>query len=142
MEVKSDLYTLAKILTEKGYDGYFHTQGAYAGKLKESISEYLVNCRNGTEGTPKPELLLTSYLQWSGEDDPYVECNMCVKHLNGKFSLQKMEISRKDRYGQPLKHSELTNLSVITVPKATEAIAMVSDIPKQKDVRQIRRFRH
>jgi hypothetical protein len=67
---------------------------------------------------------------------------MCVKHLNGKFSLQKMEISRKDRYGQLLKHSELTNLSVITVPKATEAIAMVSDIPKQKDVRQIRRFRH
>jgi hypothetical protein len=53
MEVKSDLYTLAKILTEKGYDGYFHTQGAYAGKLKESISEYLVNCRNGTEVADK-----------------------------------------------------------------------------------------
>ena len=52
MEVKSDLYTLAKILTEKGYDGYFHTQGAYAGKLKESISEYLENCRNGTEVHP------------------------------------------------------------------------------------------
>ena len=142
MEIKSDLNTFAKILTEKGYDGYFHTQGAYAGKLKESISEYLENCRNGTEGTPKPELLLTSYLQWSGEDDPYVVCNMCVNHLNGKFSLQKMEISRKDRYGQLLKHSELTNLSVITVPKATEAIAMVSDIPKQRNVHRNRSFRH
>lgn len=142
MEVKSDLYTFAKILTEKGYDGYFHTQGAYAGKLKDSISEYLENCRKGTEGTPKPELLLTGYLQWAGEDEPRVECSMWVKHLNGKFFLDKMEVVKKDCFGQLLKHSELTNLSVITVPKATEAIAMVSDIPKQRNVHRNRSFRH
>lgn len=142
MEVKSDLNTFAKILTEKGYDGYFHTEGAYAGKLKESISKYLENCRNGLEGTPKPELLLTSYLQWSGEDAPYVVCNMYVSHKNGKFSLEKMEISREDSYGQLLKKSELANLSVMTVPKAKEAIAMVNDAPKQKAVCPNRRFRH
>jgi hypothetical protein len=34
-----------KILTDKGYNGYFHTQGAYAGKLKDSISEYLESCQ-------------------------------------------------------------------------------------------------
>ena len=43
MEALSDLSTFAKILTDKGYNGYFHTQGAYAGKLKDSISEYLEN---------------------------------------------------------------------------------------------------
>ena len=142
MEAISDLNTFAKILTEKGYDGYFHTEGAYAGKLKESISKYLENNRNGTEGMGKSELLLTSYLQWSGEDDPYVVCNMYVNHMNGKFSLEKMEISRKDHYGQLLKKSELANLSVMTVPKAKEAIAMVSDAPKQKAACVNRRFRH
>lgn len=141
MEVKSDLDTFAKILTEKGYDGYFHTQGAYPGKLKESISKYLENCRNGLEGAAKPELLLTSYLQWSGEDDPYVVCDMYVSHRNGKFSLDKMEITRKDNYGQLLKKSELANLSVMTVPKAKEAIAMVSDAPTQRKVCPNMRFR-
>lgn len=141
MEVKSDLDTFAKILTEKGYDGYFYTQGAYPGKLKESISKYLENCKNGSEGAVKPELLLTNYLQWSGEDNPYVVCDMYVSHRNGKFSLDKMEITRKDNYGQLLKKSELANLSVMTVPKAKEAIAMVSDAPTQRKVCPNRRFR-
>lgn len=141
MEALSDLKTFAKILTDKGYDGYFHTQGGYAGKLKESIGEYLENCRKGTEGSPKPELLLTGYLQWSGEDKPSVECSMWVKHQHGKFDLKKMEVMKKDRYGQLLKKSELTNLSAIAAPKASEAIAMVSDSPKQKDAPRSRRFR-
>src|SRR5690606_40105690 len=95
MEAISDLNTFAKILTAKGYDGYFHTQGAYAGKLKDSISEYLENCRNGTEGAPKSQLLLTGFLQWAGDDKPYVECCMWVKYLNGKFFLNKMERSEE-----------------------------------------------
>ena len=76
MEALSDLNTFAKILTEKGYNGYFHTQGAYAGKLKDSISEYLENCQKGADSLPKQDLLLTGYLQWSGENKPRVECNM------------------------------------------------------------------
>ncbi|MGJ1335277.1 hypothetical protein [Sphingobacterium siyangense] len=142
MEAISDLNTFAKILTDKGYNGYFHTQGAYAGKLKESISGYLENSRKGTEGTPKPVLLLTGYLQWAGEDKPRVECSMWVKLLNGKFFLQKMEVARRDRFGQLLKQSELTNLSVITAPKAKEVIAMVSDSPVQKVTSRSKRIRH
>lgn len=140
MEAISDLNTFAKILTAKGYDGYFHTQGAYAGKLKNSISEYLENCRNGTEGAPKSQLLLTGFLQWAGDDKPYVECCMWVKYLNGKFFLGRMEVTRKDQFGQLLKQSELTDLSVVTAPKAREAIAMVSDTPEQKTVHRRKRF--
>lgn len=70
MEALSDLSTFAKILTDKGYNGYFHTQGAYAGKLKDSISEYLESCQKGVDTLPKQDLLLTGYLQWSGDDKP------------------------------------------------------------------------
>ena len=141
MEALSDLNTFAKILTDKGYNGYFHTQGAYPGKLKESINEYLENCRKGTEGVPKQELLLTGYLWWAGEDKPRVECSMWVKYQNGKFDLNKMEVAKKDRFGQLLKQSELTNLSAISAPKVAEAIAMVSDAAKQNVVHRNRRFK-
>ena len=137
MEAISDLNTFAKILTAKGYDGYFHTQGAYAGKLKASISEYLAG---SPKGVVKQELLLTCILPWAGEDLPRVECLMRVKYLNGKFFLNSMEVAKKDRYGQVLKQSELTDLSVVTAPKAKEAIAMVSDAPEQKAVHRQKRF--
>ncbi|MFT3945578.1 MAG: hypothetical protein QM763_01280 [Agriterribacter sp.] len=141
MEAISDLKTFANILTAKGYNGCFCTQGAYVGKLKDSIGEYLESCRKGAEGAPKPELLVTGYLQWAGEDKPRVECSIWVKCLNGKFFLSKMEVTKKDQHGQLLKQSKLTNLSVITAPKAKEAIAMVSNEPKQKAARSGRRFR-
>lgn len=141
MEALSDLNTFANILTAKGYSGYFHTQGAYAGKLKDSISEYLENCWKGKEGAPTPDLLLTGYLQWAGEDKPRVECCMWVKYLNGKLDLKKMQVVKKDCFGQLLKQSELNNLSTIAAPNATEAIAMVSDAPAQKAVPRNKRFR-
>jgi len=141
MEVLSNLNTFAKILTDKGYNGYFHTQGAYPGKIKDSITAYLENCRNGNEGVPKPQMLLTGYLRWAGEDKPRVECCMWVKYLNGKFFLNKMEVSMKDRYGQLMMQSELKNLSIITAPKIAEAIAMVSQPLKQNVSRQGKRFK-
>ena len=141
MEALSDLNTFAKILTDKGYNGYFHTQGAYAGKLKDSITDYLESCQKGTDSLPKQDLLLTGYLQWSGDDKPRVECSMWVKYLNGKFSLNKMEVARKDQFGQLLKKSELTNLSVISTPKAAEVIALVNDEQKQKAGKSPKRFK-
>ena len=141
MEALSDLSTFAKILTDKGYNGYFHTQGAYAGKLKDSISDYLESCQKGTDSLPKQDLLLTGYLQWSGEDKPSVECSMWVKYLNGKFSLSRMEIAKKDSFGQLLKKSELTNLSIISAPKLTEAIALVNDEQKQNLGSSSKRFK-
>lgn len=141
METLSDLNTFAKILTDKGYNGYFHTQGAYAGKLKESISDYLESCQKGADTLPKQDLLLTGYLQWSGEDKPSVECSMWVNYLNGKFSLNRMEVARKDQFGQLLKKSELTNLSLIVVPNAVEVIALVNDEQKQNVGKISKRFK-
>ena len=141
METLSDLNTFAKILIEKGYNGYFHTQGAYAGKLKESISDYLESCQKGADTLPKQDLLLTGYLQWSGEDKPSVECSMWVNYLNGKFSLNRMEVARKDQFGQLLKKSELTNLSLIVVPNAIEVIALVNDEQKQNVGKISKRFK-
>lgn len=141
MENSHNLDTFTRILTDKGYNGYFHTQGAYPGKLKESISAYLESCHSGVETSSKSMLLLTGYLQWAGNDKPSVQCHIWVKHQSGTFDLQKMEITKNDRFGQLLKHSELTNLSVTTVPKANEAIARVSDTPKQKVVPRGKGFR-
>ena len=141
METLSDLNTFAKILTDKGYNGYFHTQGAYAGKLKESISDYLESCQKGTDSLPKQDLLLTGYLQWSGDDKPRVECSMWIKYLNGKFSLNKMEVARKDQFGQLLKKSELTNLSVISAPSASHAVDLVNDEQHKKTDKCPKRFK-
>lgn len=141
MEESSELNTFTKILTEKGYSGYFHTKGAYAGKLKESISEYLNNCRKVTDRFPQQYLLLTGYLQWSGEDKPHVECMMRVKYQNNKFFLSSMEVSKKDRFGQLLKKTELTNLSAITAPTAVQAVALVNEVPKQEVHQSPKRFR-
>ena len=80
-----DLDTFVKNLTHKGYNGYFHTQSAYPGKLKDSISEYLEACSSGKEHLPKGDLILTGYLQWAGDERPSVQCNLWVKHENGKF---------------------------------------------------------
>ena len=141
METLSDLNTFAKILTDKGYNGYFHTQGAYAGKLKDSISDYLESCQKGTDSLPKQDLLLTGYLQWSGNDKLRVECSMWVKYMNGKFSLTRLEVAKKDGFGQLLKKSELTNLSVISVPKVAELVALVNDEQKQKSGKSPKRFK-
>lgn len=97
MEAISDLNTFAKILTAKGYDGYFHTQGAYAGKLKASISEYLAG---SPKGVVKQELLLTCFLQWAGEDLPRVECLMRVKYLTVNSSLTAWKLRKKTVTGR------------------------------------------
>jgi hypothetical protein len=141
MDTLSDLDTFSKILNDKGYNGYFHTQGAYAGKLKDSIGEYLESCQKGTNSLPKQDLLLTGYLQWTGEDKPRVECSMWVRYVNGKFSLSKMEVAKKDRFGQLLKKSELSSLSTITAPKAVDAVALFNDEQQQKAGKSLKRFR-
>ncbi|MDQ6532134.1 hypothetical protein [Flavobacterium sp. LHD-85] len=141
MEAFSDLSTFAEILTGKGYDGYFQTQGSYAGKLKDSIGEYLESCRKGTESPPKGHLHLTGYLQWTSDDSPRIECSLWVKYLNGKFSLDRMEVARKDRFGKLLKKTELADLSNISAPKAAEAAALVNEDQQQKSENSPKRFK-
>ncbi|MBD0724797.1 hypothetical protein B6A10_06355 [Flavobacterium sp. L1I52] len=144
MEHQFDLDTFSKILTDKGYDGYFHTEGCCAGKLKDSISEFLEAWDNGKEAPLLANHLhLSTYLQWNGEDKPKIECNMYVRYENGKFDLQKTEmfIRSLDCYGQLLKQSKLTALTASSIPTVKEAIAQVSDKPKQQLSSQNRRFK-
>ncbi|MEA9412615.1 hypothetical protein [Flavobacterium sp. PL02] len=136
-----DLETFSKSLSDKGYNGYFHTQSAHPGRLKESISDYLESCQKGKEVFSNSEFTLTGYLKWTGDEHPRIECRMRVKHENGNFELQKMEITQKDQFGQLLKQSKLENLSVDTMPKASEAIAMVSDVIEQETVPARRHFK-
>lgn len=133
MKQSLDLDTFAKNLTDKGYDGYFQTEAAYADKIKDSIGRFLEACNNGTDKPMLPNILmLKTYLQWNGDDKPKVECNMWVKYEDGLFDVQKMNIERTDQYGQLLKQSKLTDLSTSSVPTRKEAIAQVLDTPKQQ----------
>lgn len=137
-----DLNDFAKILIAKGFDGSFQTQVAYPGKLKESITEYMEACNNGKErSTRDGNFLLTTYLQWSGDDNPSIVCDFWVRKENDGFDIQKMEITNKDRYGQLLKKSELKNLSINSIPTLKEAIAQVSVFPQQKLSSHKRGFR-
>ncbi len=140
MKQSLDLNAFSRVLCDKGYDGYFTTQAAYPGKLKDSLREYLEACVKGIE-TLKTELLLTGYLQWSGDDKPSVECLLWVKHERGNFELQKMDIVRKDQFGLPLKRCSLTGLSAESVPKASEAAALVKEAAAQKTIQSGRRFK-
>lgn len=140
MKAQTDLNTFTKTLTEKGYDGYFLTQSGYPGKLKDSIRKYLEACRKGKEVLPKNELMVSGYLQWNGSDRPNIQCCLWIRHENGTFDVQKMDIERKNRFGHSLKKSELTNLSTVSVPSLREAIAQVSKTPKQRFPFRSKRF--
>lgn len=144
MKQPLDLDTFVKTLTGKGYDGYFHTESCCAGRLKDSISEFLEAWDNGKEIPLLANYLhLSTYLEWNGVDKPNVQCNMWVKYENGKFDLQEteMHIRRADQYGQLLKQSKLTNLTASSFPTVKEAIAQVTEKPKEQISPRKRRFR-
>lgn len=137
-----DLDTFAKTLAEKGYDGCFITDGGYPDKLKDSIGRFLEACENGANlPLQANRFLISTYLEWNGEGKPYTDCNMNVRHEDGKFDVQEMNIERKDRYGNMLKKSELTNLMTETVPTVKEALARVIEEPQKKNVYRKRGFR-
>ena len=142
MKQLPDLASFAQILTDKGFNGSFQTQVAYAGKLKESITDYMEACNNGKERSDRDgNFLLSTYLQWSGDDKESIVCDFWVRKENDYFDIQKMEIRSKDRYGQLLKKTELKNLSVNSIPTLKEAIAQVSVFPQQKLSSRKRGFR-
>jgi hypothetical protein len=125
-----DLDAFVKTLKDKGYNGYFHTEGSCAGELKDSISGFLENWKNDIDAPRVANFLhLSTYLQWNGEDKPKVQCNMRVRYENGKFDLEQSQIhiTRTDRYGQLLKESKLTKLTADSVPTVKQAISMVSE---------------
>ena len=142
MKQSFDLDKFANKLEDKGYNGYFQTDAAYPGKLKESMSDYLKDCQNVTDKPNRSQIfMLSTYLQWNGDDKQNIKSNLYVKHENGIFDIQKMDIVRTDCYGQVLKKSQLTNLSTDSIPTLKEAIAQVNDVSKQQLSSRNRGFR-
>lgn len=135
MKLLLDLDSFVKTLKEKGYDGYFHTESCCAGELRESISEFLENWKNGIDAPLDADYLhLSTYLEWNGQEKPKIQCNVRVRYENGKFDLEQthMHITKNDRYGQLLKQSRLTNLTADSIPTAMQAIAKVSEKDNQE----------
>lgn len=144
MKLLLDLDTFVKTLNDKGYDGYFHTEGCCAGKLRDSLNDFLQIWKNGNDVPLSADFLnLSTWLEWNGEDKPRVECNMRVRYENGKFDLEQteMHIIRTDRYGQLLKESRLTNLTADSVPTIREVAAMVSEKHAQETAPRKRGFK-
>lgn len=144
MKTVLDLDAFAKTLTDKGYNGYFHTEGCCPDKLKDSISGFLQTWKKGTDAPRLANYLhLSTSLEWNSEDMPKVECYMRVRYENGRFDLggTEMYIKRTDRYGQLMKESKLTKLTASSVPTIKEAIAQVSEKPKEVIAPRRRGFR-
>lgn len=128
-----DLDTFAEALSEKGYDGNFLTEAAYPDKIKESITRFLEACKNGSDKPLKPgRFSLMTYIEWNGDDKPSVECYIRVQHEDGKFDVQKMDITKRDEYGRLMKKIELADLTTATIPTRKEALAFVSVTPKHQ----------
>ncbi|OHT43669.1 hypothetical protein [Flavobacterium tructae] len=135
MKLLLDLDTFVQTLNDKGYDGYFHTEGCCPGKLRDSISRFLELWKNGSDAPLSAGYLnLSTYLQWNGQEKPKVQCNISVRYENGKFDLEhtEMYIKRTDPYGQLLKESKLANLTSNSIPTLKEAVAQVSENPKEE----------
>lgn len=144
MKLLLDLDAFAKTLTAKGYDGYFHTEGCCPGKLKDSIRGFLDAWTNGNEAPLAANYLrLSTYLEWNGEEKPKVDCTMRVRYEDGKFDFKdtEMSIKRTDRYGQLIKESKLTNLTASSFPTMGEAIAQVTEKPKEETAPRKKGFR-
>ncbi|GEM63874.1 hypothetical protein SF1_18560 [Sphingobacterium faecium NBRC 15299] len=142
MENISNLENFAKILTEKGYNGYFLTASKYPDKIKESIEAYLKCCQDGTDNQPRGDhMLLSTYLKWDGEDKPHVQCTMYVKNLGNKFFLDKMEINLAAPGNLSIKKVVLNNLTVATAPNRLEAVDMVWRVLQFKSEKNMKRAR-
>lgn len=133
MKELHDLETFTKILTNKGYDGYFVTGEDYGDKLRESIGKFLEAHKNGTNFSLfGNRLLLRTYLEWNGNHKPYTDCVMLVKWENNSFDVERMDVERRDRYSHVLKRVEFKNLSTASVPTVKEVLSQVTEKTKEQ----------
>lgn len=119
-----DSTELVKILTEKGYNGYFKTQAAYPGKLKDSLGEFLAIL--GPDCRSDKNVLLETYLDWNGEDKRSIQCWISLENDHGKFSLDVMHISHNDRFGKCIEERQLRDMPLEQLPTKLEAIKIFS----------------
>ncbi|OPC69875.1 hypothetical protein BAZ12_08605 [Elizabethkingia miricola] len=125
MKKNCDLEEFIKILTDKGYNGYFMTQAGYPGKLADSLGGFLESL-DPEFGFDK-NVLLETYLDWNGEDKPSIQCLISLENDNGKFAIDVMEIIHKDRFGKSISEKKLMDIAIDALPTRDQAIKMVRE---------------
>lgn len=131
MKNEHSLSEFTAILAAKGYTDSFHTNAAYPDSLEKSLRRYLDACKEGSDQL-KEDLSLECYLKYSGEDKPYVRCDMEVKYQDEKFRLIKIKISKGYCGGGLGKQAAVIVTSTDMIPDKARAIKMV-DEPRFKN---------
>lgn len=107
------------LMNEKGYDGHFLCNAGYPGKLKESLTQHLLDTLQGS--TTVPPFFLTTYSRWQDEESPYVKCDFKVKYNQSDgFHIDKMEITQGNQYGK-IKSITLPIVSNAELPSRLQA---------------------
>ncbi len=127
-EMIEDVNRFSKIIGDKGYDGHFLTNGGYPDRLKDSVLRYLYSSIIGDEKGIGGGLHLFTYLEWKGDDKPFIDCSLTVRH-SPVFGLQvsDMEISYKNEYGFVLKSKRFEGIIFNDIPERHDAVNMVKE---------------
>lgn len=122
--------TIIDAFHKKGFTNMFMSERDSPGTLKEIIDDYLHRIKDQNAETV-PDLWLSTYLNWNGEDQSYIVCNMWLSLQKENPVITKLITDKKNGQAIPIKKSELTDVSMDSLPTVKELIASV-DVPNQK----------
>ncbi len=115
---------------KKGFTNEFISQRDSPGKFKELLEDHLSASKDHATGKI-PDLWLCTYLNWNGENQSYIVCNMQMSFAKDNPVITKLTTEKKNGQAIPLKRSELTNVSIDSLPTVKELMESV-DSPDHK----------
>jgi len=115
-------------MNERGYNGHFLCNASYPGKLKESLTQHLLDILKNEPAIPP--FRLTTYSHWRDEQSPRVSCDFKVKYTNAEgFQVDRIDITSSTSTGQ-LKRVTLPIKANIDMPYCEQANRLVLDQDK------------
>jgi hypothetical protein len=88
----------AKLMNEKGFDGYFLCNAGFPGKLKDSLHQHLSEVLRA-ENKVRP-FYLSTYSLWNDEHRPYVQCDIRVNYdQQHGLRIDQVEAKFANQYG-------------------------------------------
>ncbi|SEW25468.1 hypothetical protein SAMN05421841_1854 [Chryseobacterium wanjuense] len=115
----------------KGFTNMFMSERDSPGTLKEIIDDYLKSIKD-TKAETIPDLWLSTYLHWNGEDQSYIVCNLWMNLQKENPVISKMITEKKNGQAAPLNKSELINISIDSLPTTKELMALVESSYQKK----------
>ncbi|MEO7988604.1 MAG: hypothetical protein ABI663_03625 [Chryseolinea sp.] len=129
----SHITNFLQLMSERGYDGHFLCNTSYPGKLKESLTQHLLEVLQGR--TSVPPFFLSTYSHWRDEQSPYVRCDFKVRHSHSEgFCVEKMDIINGSSTGT-IKSITLPLKANIEIPYYEQANRMVLGGEKKRKIR-------